>query len=255
MYPYIYIVLPSYVVLAFVGMFIALIFMFFRLEKYQIAFSDFLKIFFFCIVGGYIGSKILFVATKLPWLLNNFSANNFVQVILRSGFVFYGGLLGVIFSAFMYTRKDKGKRERVIKLMTPAIPLFHAFGRIGCFFAGCCYGEELGRTVKIFGGVVVNRIPVQLIEAGFEMVLFVVILAISKYKEKINILNMYLICYAVFRVIIEFWRGDDIRGIYFGISTSQWISLAIILTIIITKVRIRKNKFDSFEKDAIISKV
>ena len=65
MYPYIYIVLPSYVVLAFVGMFIALIFMFFRLEKYQIAFSDFLKIFFFCIVGGYIGSKILFVAVVI----------------------------------------------------------------------------------------------------------------------------------------------------------------------------------------------
>ena len=133
MMPYIHIILPTYMVMAFVGAVIVLFYVFMRIDKYEIRFSDFIYMFVFCIVGGFIGSKLLFIFTQLPKLVYNFSLDNMIRTIVESGIVFYGGLFGVIISLRLYTRKDCELRKRVFALVTPAIPLFHAFGRIGCF--------------------------------------------------------------------------------------------------------------------------
>lgn len=237
MYPYIYIILPSYTLFAFIGSLIAIIFIYFRLDKFHIAFTVFLKLIFLCFIGGLIGSKMLFVITQVPYLINQFSIVRLLLLILQSGFVFYGGLFGVIITIILYTKKDTVLRSNIFKAAVPAIPLFHVFGRIGCFLAGCCYGKKLNSSFILFGLLKFNRIPVQIIEALFEFILFFFILLLRKKKPTIDILKIYLIFYAIFRFFIKFFRGDEIRGIFFGLSTAQWISIAILLYYIIKKMK------------------
>ena len=96
MYPYIHFILPSYGVLAFLGGFSALVLIYWRIGKFEIDFSDFLALFALSTISGMLGSKILFVITRIPFLLQNFKLLNLVDLILHSGYVFYGGLFGVL---------------------------------------------------------------------------------------------------------------------------------------------------------------
>lgn len=239
MYPYIHIVIPSYQALAATGAFVIICFMFFRLEKEEIPFPVFLKLLVLCVLGGLAGSKILFAITRIPWLISNFSMRNLLMLLPESGFVFYGGLFGVIFVLLFMTRKDHEMRERVFSLCTPAMPLFHAFGRIGCFMAGCCYGVTLTNPVTI-GPFYVIQIPVQLIESAAEFILFGVLMLASRKVKGTKLLWIYLISYALIRFCDEFLRGDAIQGIFFGISTAQWISLMILGAFICKKFLMRK---------------
>jgi phosphatidylglycerol:prolipoprotein diacylglycerol transferase len=228
MLPYIYIILPSFVVFAFIGGFVALLFIYSRIDKFGVKFTDLLKVFVICAVAAFVGGKALFVLTMIPWLVVNFSMSNLLLLILQSGFVFYGGLFGVLLTLKVYTKFSKYEELAVYRMIAPAIPLFHAFGRIGCFFAGCCYGKELNTPIKIRHMIQMERFPVQAIESLFEFVLFVVMILIDRKKKHTDLLKIYLLSYAVFRFMNEFFRGDEVRGIYMGLSTAQWISLAIV---------------------------
>lgn len=227
MYPYIHIILPSYMVMALIGGSFAVCFIFSRIDKYEILFTDFIKMFLLCMIGGVVGSKVLFAITQIPWLIKHFSIENMILLIPQSGFVFYGGLFGVIFTLMFLTRNDADMRKKVFEISVPAMPLFHAFGRIGCFLAGCCYGKKLSTPIVI-GTIEFARIPVQIIESMAEFILFIVLFILSKKNRDIDLLRIYLVIYAVIRFADEFLRGDKIRGIYGGVSTAQWISLIIL---------------------------
>lgn len=229
MYPYIHIVLPSYGVMAFIGCFFTMVYLFFKLDKYSIEFLDFLKLFGVAIVGVILGSKALFSITQLPRLANDFSLIKLAALVWNSGFVYYGGLFGALFALKMTTRKNRGLQEKLFHMIVPAIPLFHAFGRIGCMMGGCCYGKKLDNHLRI-GWFEFDRIPVQIMEASFEFLMFVVFLILEKKNSKRYSLRNYLILYAIFRFFIEFYRGDKIRGIWmFGLSTAQLISILILV--------------------------
>lgn len=240
MCPYIQIILPSYGVLAFVGGFAALLFTYLRLDRFQIAFTQLLKIVVVCIIGCVLGSKLMYALTQIPWLVEHFSFENLVLLIPSSGYVFYGGLLGVILAISLYTRKDRDLRTRIYHMVTPAFPLFHGFGRIGCFMAGCCYGIPLPAPITFFGMFTLDRLPVQIFEAVFEFVLFAVLLVVEKRRPQTDILKVYLLAYAVFRFAIEFFRGDVVRGIFLGLSTAQWVSLGITVYYLLQHFKTRK---------------
>ena len=214
-------------VMALIGGFFAVCFIFSRIDKYEILFTDFIKMFLLCMIGGVVGSKVLFAITQIPWLIKHFSIENMILLIPQSGFVFYGGLFGVIFTLMFLTRNDADMRKKVFEISVPAMPLFHAFGRIGCFLAGCCYGKKLSTPIVI-GTIEFARIPVQIIESMAEFILFIVLFILSKKNRDIDLLRIYLVIYAVIRFADEFLRGDKIRGIYGGVSTAQWISLIIL---------------------------
>lgn len=131
-------------------------------------------------------------------------------------------------------------------MIAPAIPLFHAFGRIGCFLAGCCYGFELSDPIVIASDFVITHFPVQLVESLFNILLFIVLNIVQRYRPNTRILYVYMLSYAVFRFIIEFFRGDVTRGLFFGISTSQLISAIIIVVCVITLYKRMINKGSSF---------
>ena len=158
--------------------------------------------------------------------------------LIWGGNVFYGGLLGGLLTALIIFRKRPQYRY-LLDFVTPAIPLFHFFGRIGCFLAGCCFGIESSFGFTVYHSIVeeangINRFPVQLLEAFVNMLLFFM-LDIFRRKNifKQNIIYFYLLFYSVARFFIEFLRGDAYRGFFFNIfSTSQIISILIFCFII-----------------------
>ena len=108
-----------------------------------------------------------------------------------------------------------------LKYIVPGIALGHGVGRVGCFLAGCCYGHLMENG---------HRFPIQLVESSLLIALGVYL---WRNIHKKNLVWIYLLSYSVIRLIIEFGRFDEIRGLYFmNISTSQVISIAILLIVV-----------------------
>ena len=205
----------------------------------------------FAVPGILIGGVLLFGLTNLPEILDilskraEYSANGTLLPAIANcfrGSVFYGGLLGSLFTAGLYLRR-KQDRADYADLGAVAIPLFHTFGRLGCFLTGCCYGVEckfgfIYRHAVTPNANGVRRFPVQLVEMGLNFALFLLLLSwIRKEKYKGRLLQWYLLIYPVYRFVLEFFRGDDYRGFLFGLSTSQIISLLILLCNLIITLR------------------
>lgn len=121
------------------------------------------------------------------------------------------------------------KEFNKIVLVAPCcITVAHAFGRIGCMCAGCCYGMESNSGFTIYNSGA-NRIPVQLYESIFLFILFAV-LSVLYFKRCNVLMQIYLISYAIWRFIIEYFRGDVTeRGFFLGLYPSQWQSIVFLL--------------------------
>ena len=240
MYPYIHIILPSYAVMTLVGTFCVLVVLYFRSIRFKVEFDDYIRLFVIGIIGIFIGSKVLFILIQVPALLKDFSILKLINTVINSGYVYYGGLLGMLLGISVYvSRIKKYEINLVYDMITPGIPLFHAFGRIGCFLTGCCYGRQIEEII-LNDYIYIDRIPTQLIEALFEILLFSVLIFLDK-KGKRKLLSIYMISYSLFRFCIEFLRGDIERGVFGGVSTSQWVAM-IILSIYLGKTMLRNKK-------------
>lgn len=212
----------------------------------------------FSIIGILIGGHLLYGITNINQIIelfNNLGNYSFKEVIVKiftifGGSVFYGGLIGGCFVAYIYAKKNKINNFDTYDLVIPTVPLFHAFGRIGCFLVGCCYGMESKFGFTFHDAIIesannVNRLPVQLFEALFNFILFIVLYILFKNKKlKGYLTNLYFIAYPVFRFIIEFFRGDNYRGFLFGLSTSQIISIILFIISIINLILRKKVKND-----------
>ena len=236
---------PAYSLFAFIGLFFAMVFFYLRLQKKNIAFSHFLILMVFMIVGVVLGSKALFILTQIPEIIRDFSLQKALYVIWTSGFVFYGGMFGAIVGAYLFARFSYIPYQAFIDLLIPGFPLFHIWGRIGCFFAGCCYGRVSTWGFPLHGDPHVLHIPVQLFEALCLCLIFAALLLFEKRGLPAGGLTvLYLWGYSICRFALEFFRGDAIRGIWYGLSTSQWISLGIILFVMyyLFKVKVGKRR-------------
>ena len=153
---------------------------------------------------------------------------------LGGGFIFYGGFLFALAFSFFYIFVLKKFDSRKIHVFFPAIAFGHGIGRLGCFLAGCCYGKitDSPLAVHIHSAY---RHPVQLYEAILLFGLGTLLLFLIKKKQQgTRILLAYLGPYAFIRFFVEFFRGDEIRGLfYYALSTSQIISLAIMLVVLL----------------------
>lgn len=168
----------------------------------------------------WIGAKVFYLMT----------INNYSELAVNSGFwmgggfVFYGGLIFGIAYSYLFLKITK-QNFTALSFLLPVIPISHAIGRIGCFMAGCCYGKHTDFFINYY---VHNdhRHPVPIYESIF---LFGLGYILNKKRD----LKIYIFSYAAFRFFIEFLRGDKIRGEYLLFSTSQWISLALVILIVL----------------------
>lgn len=180
------------------------------------------------VIGGILGAKLLYILTQLKEAMENPK----ILLDVTSGFVVYGGIIGGVIAGFLYCKKAKINFLEYFDLVMPSVALAQGFGRIGCFLAGCCYGME---TTSKFGIVFhesafapndVRLIPTQLISSGLDFIHFFILLFIAKISKKEGqVGGFYLIFYSIGRFILEFFRGDLVRGNIGDLSTSQFISI------------------------------
>ena len=192
---------------------------------------------------GLVGMKILYWIVTPDVFKDVFRDGVFrgLLSLLMEGMVFYGGLLGGILGIALVARKKKKNFFEFSDLMAPCFCVAHAFGRIGCLLVGCCYGVQVGETtqfglctydgtcaVRYLDGAM--RLPVPLLETIFLLLLCVVLVCIYRKEKHLGITTgWYLILYAIWRFVIEMFRGDAERGKFGPLYTSQWISIAILL--------------------------
>lgn len=211
------------------------------------------------LIGALLGSKILMFFTEA-------NVQVFSLDFLRSGGVFYGGLLGGFFTVVALTYFYKLDFWKVADALAPALALGQFFGRQGCFAAGCCWGKPTDSVfgvhfteaanqftgVPIYGADGISPLhlhPTQLYESLTMLAVFGLLVYLHKHKRfDGQILIAYGIIYSIVRFIIEFLR-DDPRGNLFGLtdvtglSTSQIISLIVAAGSVIFMIwRLRKKK-------------
>ena len=258
MYPYIKIInrqIPSYAFLATIGIILFGFFVEKNLEKKGYKEINILMCLFCIALGSFLGAHILYFITNIHnfislikkiTILNSIKKIIIAFVTLFGGWVFYGGLIGGIIAIIIYCKLHKYKTMDFLNICAPAVALFHFFGRIGCFLAGCCYGIEshLGfvfhrSDIPFANGI--RRFPIQLVESLYCLLLFLIlnfILKKTRYKDKTAYL--YLILYPIGRFIFEFFRGDKYRGFLWIFSTSQWISIILLVIGIFGIIKSRK---------------
>lgn len=253
--------LGTYMLASLVGIFISGIYICRNAKKRGHNDNDFITLLLVSVIGVFIGGHILFGITNIRGIvlmITNWSkyVKSFTDLIdcigvLFGGSVFYGGLLGGLLAGFIYCKKKKVDLREYSDICAPGIPLFHTFGRIGCFLGGCCYGIESEFGYTIHGNELlpmvngVNRFPVQLLEAILNFGLFLLLhYLLKKDKFKGRLFAMYLLIYSIIRFLDEFLRGDAYRGYLFGLSTSQIISILLfvgsIIYLIIFNVKKKK---------------
>ncbi len=203
----------------------------------------------FVLVGAIIGAKLLFIIVTLPTIIE---LRLSLLEIISGGFVFYGGLLGGILGLYIYTRMFKESFPKYADLLSTVTPLGHACGRVGCLLGGCCYGMPYdGPFCWVYTDSIGNPplgvplFPIQLLEAALLMILFIVLVIL--YFKRVShgtIAAVYLCTYAVMRFILEYFRGDAVRGGLWVLSTSQIISLLILIAVGVI-VYIRKKRAHS----------
>lgn len=168
----------------------------------------------------------------------------------RGGLMFYGGLIAAALVLFLYARVYRQHLFQITDLVLAVVPLGHAFGRLGCFMHGCCYGkitrscfgvafpkdspawwEQVSATPPLIAQTALKSLPViptQLVESIANLLLFAALYTLypKQYRHRGLITGCYLVCYALIRFIIEYLRGDP-RMAVGPFSISQTISLGI----------------------------
>lgn len=190
------------------------------------------------VIGGFACAKVLFCIVE--W--DSFVKNP-LGTLGSSGFVVYGGIIGGILLCALYCKMKKLPFWRYFDTVLPAVAIAQGFGRIGCFLAGCCYGRETDSFVGIafhnskFAPNDVKLIPTQLFSSAGCFIMAAVLFAYSRKERKdARTGALYLIMYSIGRSVIEYFR-NDYRGAIGILSTSQFISIFILIAGIILFVK------------------
>lgn len=198
------------------------------------------------VIAGLVGAKLLYIITVLPDIIKNPSL---LISEFNSGFVIYGGVIGGVLMGYWYARNRKWSFLKMFDIAAPLLAMAQGFGRIGCLFAGCCYGKE----TDFFFGIQfdhspyapnhVSLIPTQAISSLGDFAIAGVLFWFDNRRKKKDghTGSLYLVLYSIGRFIIEIFR-DDPRGSVFNIlSTSQFICIFIFIAGIILFLVSSKN--------------
>ncbi len=248
----IHLFLPTYGFLYAIGAVLAWLWLARRGRTLGLPREHLFNVCFYSLLGGLLGAKLLLILVEWKYY---FAHPEAILGTLRSAGVLIGGIVagGGVF--FLYCRKHRLPTLMLTDAAVAPVALAQAIGRLGCFSAGCCYGKPahthfaLTFTNPVAAaqtGVPLNipLVPTQLIEGAADLLL-VLFLAWIWWKRKAfrlvpgTVLWMYILLYSCIRFILEFWRGDTVRGLWFheSVSTSQILSLAAIVVALVLLFR------------------
>ena len=191
-----------------------------------------------CICGAWLTDNVAHFIAGEPFGFGGISAN--------------GGIIGALVTCYfscVIIFGDKNSARFFINEVIPTVTLIHAFGRIGCYFGGCCYGvpsrfgigvtyPEGSRAANDYG-FGTKLVPTQFIESAY---LFALTAVFVLFVKK-NRLAVYLYAYGIYRFIAEFWRGDNRGSILPFISPSQFTAILFVVFATVLLI-VRKIKGD-----------
>ncbi|MCR5145299.1 MAG: prolipoprotein diacylglyceryl transferase [Lachnospiraceae bacterium] len=233
------------------GFSLGIIYLIFSSKKYNLKLDDMLYVYVWGALGAIIGAKLLYLLIEAPQIIDLYYADKLtaetILILVKSGFVFYGGLFGAIISAYLACKYFELDRDKVMSVIMPTLPIAHACGRLGCTIVGCCHGIEVDGKIAItythslYAPNGVHLFPVQAVEAMGNILIAVILIYLSiKFCDGKKSLYTYLILYSIMRFLLEFLRGDLQRGFLGPLSTSQWISIGVMVVALISIFREQK---------------
>lgn len=197
-------------------------------QMFKIALVGFLG----ALIGGRLGHVIQYWDHFLNYPLE-------ALYLHQGGMMYLAGLYGGLVAGLLYSRKHF-KPLLILDLAAPSISIGHFFGRLGCFFYGCCYGSIASKNGLVLGyqfpGEEVLRYPTQLFSAiGLLILTFLLCWLYRKSIREGSVFLAYLGLYSMMRFLVEFLRADE-RGSLLGIeflSPSQVLSLVTIFIVVL----------------------
>lgn len=208
----------------------------------------------YVIISALVGAKLMLLVVDFRQFTTNPAE---LLGLLRSGGVFYGGLILAVSVALWYLRRYRMPTWAVCDAFAPGIALGHVVGRLGCLLAGCCYGRPTDvpwaivfsnplAAANVGTPLDVHLHPTQLYEATAEALILGLLLSTESRGRAFpgRTFWSYILLYGASRFVIEFYRGDP-RGMVMGLlSTSQFISLLLMPLAIVMLVRLRSGSVE-----------
>ncbi len=217
------------------------------------------------VLAGLAGSQIFYAFVNFDeyfgqgWIVATpFGRLPRLLVFWKTGVVFYGGFIGAAIAGFVYMRRHRMPFLEHADTLIPSLAFGHFLGRLGCFSAGCCWGEVAGRPLPLlvrfppeslayqtFASrphpehflsadrlTTLPLFPVQLYESFGELAIFAALVFLVRPRKRFDgqVLATWLLLYAVLRTVVELFRGDVERGVYLGLGAGQWTSMVIFAT-------------------------
>ncbi len=228
----------TYGVMIAIGVILCVLMGYYRAKRLEMKAEPVMDLTILCVVMGFVGAKVFFVILSWKQFLSDP-----LSVLGSSGFVVYGGIVFGVVSALIYCKVKDIRFFEYFDLLAPSVALAQAFGRLGCFFAGCCYGKETDLPIGIvfpddcFAPAGVPLLPTQLFSsAGDFVIAFVLIRVTGKMRHTGDVGALYLMLYGIGRFCVEFLRTNE-QGGFFGLTTAQLISVVFIIVSVVLFIR------------------
>ena len=201
---------------------------------------------FYILVAAIVGSRLAYIGT-VP---DEFLANPLEMFkIWKGGLVFYGGFVGAMLTAIIYLKVKHLPIWKTGDILAPAVALGHCLGRMGCFFAGCCYGKACDLPWAItfhdpasLAPINVPLHPTQLYSSAGNFLIFLILLVVRRYQKfEGQLFWLYVLLYGITRSFIEMFRGDYRGGEIMGVlSVSQTVGCSLALVAVVMMVVLAK---------------
>lgn len=204
----------------------------------------------YIIISALVGAKLMLLVVDFDYFSRN---PREILTLVRSGGVFYGGLILAVVVALWYLRRHRMPVWQTCDAFAPGIALGHVIGRLGCLMAGCCYGRQTSvpwaitftdpfAASNVGTPLNVPLHPTQLYEAGAELLILVFLLLFERKGRAFpgRTFWSYMLLYAASRFVIEFYRGDERGTVFDLLSTSQLISVILAPLSILMLIRLAR---------------
>lgn len=234
------ITITAYTICLATGALLAMCVGFYLCKKRNLLISELFYILLIAGICAGIGAKFFAIMQNLS-LFQLVPLNQVVYILLRSGFSFFGGVIGYIIGIGLYAHYFKVDLRQYLRILIYIIPFFLIVARIGCYLSGCCYGIQ-STSFLAFPYHNENaipqdaiRYPVVLWDAAFNAIFIIIMIIAHKYKKNMHPLFIYLPLYATLRLIIDNFRQDLTEFLPHVISTpfdTKWVCIIIIVSTI-----------------------
>ncbi len=203
-------------------------------------------------VGAIIGARVVYVTT---YWKQEFADQPFKEVFMiqHGGLVYYGGLIGATIAGIISIRRLKLPLWTLADIFAPSIALGSVFGRMGCLLNGCCFGRPSDLPWAItFTNPQANQYsgtplgiplhPTEIYDALLNLILYFFLAWLFRHKRfSGQVFATYLILYAVFRSMVEYFRGDyPSDHVHAGLTSAQLVSVPIFIAGLVLAVMLSR---------------